>query len=110
MSDTFFTAWESSERTPDPCAGKHHGNPQSVDAFGRALPCLGHQREEVYSYVVSQGMHGCTVKELARYLGHPGELNRYSGRLAELKAAGRIVDSKRRREGCAVVVSIDAIQ
>lgn len=112
MPETFFTAWEAAERTPDPCARKHGGNANSVAAFDRLLPDLKHQQQQVYRYIVSQGMKGATVKEIARFMGHPGEVHRYSGRLTELGPGclGLIVNHQSvRRESCAVWVAKEVL-
>lgn len=89
----------------DICEDRHSGAPTSRDAFERIAGSLPERRRQVLSYVVSRGMDGCTVKEVAKQLGVG--LNVVSGRLAELKHSGLALDSNRRRDGCAVIVAVD---
>ncbi len=86
----------------DPCERKHGGAETSVAAFERAKLSATDYRLACFEYIRSRRADGATSKEVASYLSK--HLNEISGRLAELKHAGLVIDSGRRRDGCAVLV------
>ena len=92
---------------PDPrdiTARKHGGNPQSADAFDSVKDHLPAARARVLEKIRAAGVHGLTVKEIARALGKG--LNAVSPRLTELLDAKAVKDSGRRRDGCRVLVVV----
>lgn len=88
--------------TIDPCANRHKGNPQSVDAHKRVV----HSKQETYKRIMdllkARGGFGATSKEIAGAFGV--ELNTISGRFSELKAMRWIKESGEKRNGAAVLV------
>lgn len=72
-------------------------NRQSIAAHDRLLPRKKSIREECYWRIACNGRMGMTLAGLCLGLGKlPHQL---SGRLSELKAAGRIFDSGKVRSG-----------
>lgn len=98
---------------PDPCERKHGGNPCSAEAWERAQHGLNATRQTILDYIRSTGANGATSKDVQAYLevqvGQAVGLNVFSGRLSELRQAGLIVDSGRRRDGCAVLVAAEVM-
>lgn len=90
---------------PDICASRHGGNEQSQAAYERIEDGLPAARQACLDLIRSRGRLGATAKEVAERLGKP--LNAISGRLSELKAAGLVVDSQMRLDGCAVLVAAE---
>lgn len=87
---------------PDICAGKHHGNPNSVEANRRSAGNRKEQRNAVFRAICEAGSNGMTCKELAA-AWNVG-MNRISGRFSELKMLELIRETDR-RAGCGVFVS-----
>lgn len=104
MQGTLFPLNQfESER--DPCAGKHHGNEQSREAWQRVRPSVADSREAVYDAILRAGVHGATCKEVSDMLGKG--MNACSGRFTELVQRGRIERNHQRRDGCAVYVVME---
>lgn len=86
----------------DLCEKRHRGNPQSVEAHKRVI----HTKQETYRKIldyVKCAANGATVHEIAEALGYGKAINRASGRLSELKAMGKLVETGNRRAGAAVL-------
>lgn len=78
-------------------------NRQSIAAHERVRSRKPSMREEVYWRIATSGRIGMTLEGLCLGLGKlPHQL---SGRITELKAAGRIFDSSKTRNGHTVYVS-----
>ena len=73
-------------KKPDICARKHGGNPQSTLANQRGDHPTDRQR--VYELIQVAGPTGRTLDEVAAILGVAP--NRISGRVTQLKVAGKI--------------------
>lgn len=88
--------------TTDICRNKHGGNPCSEEAFNRASLTIPECRQKVLDAVREAGSQGITCRELAAvwFVG----MNVISGRFSELKKAGLVKDSGKRRDGCAVII------
>ena len=77
----------------DICENRHGGADTSVQANKKVQKTK--DRELIYGYIYHAGRFGHTLDELCVMLHrNPNEI---SGRITELKAEGRIVDSKERR-------------
>ena len=88
----------------DICARKHGGNPESQGAFQAIKDRLTGMQLVVLGLIQRSGEHGMTCDEISKELGR-GE-NVYSGRITELKIAGKITKCGRRptRSGCTASV------
>lgn len=91
----------------DICEGKHAGAPASVDAFQRSERTHATDREKVLGFIRSKKLAGTILKEIAAFMGK--EKNQVSPRVTELLERGLVVDSKRRRDGCRVLVAREAL-
>jgi len=86
---------------PDLSRGRR--NRQSTNAHNRLLPRKKSMREECYWRIACNGVIGMTLEGLCAGLGkQPHQL---SGRITELKAAGRIFDSGKVRNGHTVYLA-----
>jgi hypothetical protein len=81
-------------RTPDITARKHRGNAQSIQAHESIEPVKSSIRESVFDLIRKSGTKGMTAAEIAD-CGIPYQTA--SGRISELKAVGRVVNSGRTR-------------
>lgn len=82
----------------DICANRHRGSDMSILANERVDKSS--DRELIYGYVREAGLYGHTLDELAVILCR--DANRISGRLTELRKAGRIIaspDTRKTRTG-----------
>ena len=86
----------------DICANKHGGNASSREAFQQHRLNFGNQREQIYALLCGS-KEGMTSKQIAEHFGWA--LNCMSGRLSELRKAGKIRGTKTRREGAEVLVA-----
>lgn len=84
---------------PDICRGRHRGNLQSEAANKRVHSTKNSVLEEIYRLIAASA--GLTSKEIGSLLNK--QLNTFSGRLRELKNAGRIEPTGAERDGCAVL-------
>lgn len=87
------------KREADICRRKHGGAETSVDADKHVQKTR--DRELIYDYIRAAGQYGYTLDELSVMLDRPP--NRISGRVTELRVAGRIVTSDQTRltrSGC----------
>jgi hypothetical protein len=94
----------------DPSAGKHGGNPRSVEANRRIHPFKESDRESIRIQVAAAGFAGLTSKEIR--IEHPTAQprrfkypNEFSGRITALKAQKKLFESGRQRDGADVLVA-----
>jgi hypothetical protein len=97
-----FMSWKEARRLEDVCRPKHGGNAQSEQANDRAHPHKASMRERLENFIGHSGFEGATLRELSGYFAKP--MHSLSGRISELKRDGKVFDSGREREGCAVLV------
>jgi hypothetical protein len=85
--------------TDDITKNRHRNSPTSNDAYKR----IKGTKQEMWDAIVAFGIQvgGFTSKEFAEHVGK--NLNEVSGRLSEAKAMDLIVETKERRNGCAVL-------
>lgn len=103
QSAFFFAPERAPNKTPfDVCARKHGGNERSKAANLRALPEKGSLRERVRVYIGGCEQRGATCAEIAERFGRA--MHSISGRISELKEAGKVFDSGRTRNGGTVLV------
>lgn len=81
--------------TDDPTAGFHGGNPESTAAHQSIEPSKRTLRLEIYRLIRRAVIDGKTCDELEAATGWSHQTT--SARVTELKSAGWIVDSGRRR-------------
>lgn len=86
----------------DITSGKHKGNPASNSAFERGQSSHEAAKQRVYEMIADS--KGITSKEIAERLGWA--LHTFSGRISQLKAAGKIVGTGERRDGAEVLVAV----
>jgi hypothetical protein len=79
----------------DVCRAKHGGNERSEAANAAVEPHKARLRDLVLRRISAAGGQGATLDEVCEALAKPP--NALSGRIVELRARGRIVDSGRRR-------------
>ena len=91
----------------DVTQSRHQGNAQSIDANKRAEFGKGYWRARVIAFATNRG-DGFTLKDLCNSFGRP--LNALSGRISELKRDRVLVDTGRRRDGCAVLTLAKGFQ
>ena len=92
----------------DVTAARHRGNPKSVAANLRIHEHKASDRERILAQIASQGYAGLTLGEIKLWDERRQEfkpINKYSGRLTELKISGQVLDSGRERDGMAVYVT-----
>jgi hypothetical protein len=94
----------------DVTAARHGGNAESEAAHESIAPDKARLRRMVLAYVRSRGLVGATSEEAEQALGIPHQT--VSARITELKAAGDVYDTGRRRptrsgRNAAVVVADD---
>lgn len=84
----------------DVCATRHKGNPASIDANTRASKTKARDASRILQFAIKVGGR-VWLKQIEREL----EMlrNSVSARLAELKAAGVLVPTEERAEGCTVL-------
>jgi len=82
----------------DVCAGRHHGNPESIDA--NPLPDAKRAMHRTILALFRQRPYW-TSKQIAYAVGRP--LNSISGRLSELLMLGLIERTGARMDGAAVL-------
>lgn len=74
----------------DICSNKHGGNSESVAAFEETSENYREaMRESIYGIALARGASGVTTDEVARIFSKPP--NAVSGRLTDLKKAGRLI-------------------
>lgn len=101
---SLFKMFDESERTPDPCANKHGGNEASKRAFESVSSGeRAKQRKLILRLIRQAGEKGLTSADLEKMLNMAK--HRFSGRLAEAKAAGLIRGTGIYRDHCEVLVS-----
>ena len=84
--------------TEDICKSRHRNSPTSNDAYKK----IKHSKQDWWDKIVAFGVRGgFTSKEFAD--AHGKQLNEISGRISEAKAMDLIVETKDRRDGCAVL-------
>jgi hypothetical protein len=85
---------------------KHHGNPQSNEAYEANKRIKSRQRRAIIDYIRSCGIAGATADEISQALSYP--LHTTSARCSELKADGVAVKvgTRRTRLGCAAGVLV----
>ena len=92
----------------DITSNRHRGSLTSVAAFEQTpASWRSQQREQVYAIAKSRGLYGITTDEVAHVMGTTP--NAVSGRLTELKAAGRLLVAGAHRKttsGCMAAVLI----
>lgn len=88
---------------PDICRNRHGRNEKSEAANVRVQPFKKTTRDHIAEYVMRAGDGGATVREIAQAFGYGDGINKISGRITELKRAGRVFDSGRERDGCSVL-------
>lgn len=84
-----LSAFSIKKQEPDICARKHQGAETSVEADKAVRK--ERDRELIYGYIKTARHFGHTLDELSVILDRPP--NAISGRLTELRLAGRIVIS-----------------
>lgn len=87
-----------------PDAAGHRGVDTSMAAAVSINPVLPRLQSSVLGVIVATGAHGSTADEVAHALGW--ERFRVRPRTSELRKAGRIVDSGRRRDSLSGIASI----
>lgn len=88
----------------DICRTRHRGNANSNAAFEQHSEQFQTSREMVW-HKLRQHPLGMTAKELAAHFNVP--LHSISGRVSELKLAGRVGCTGDRRERSAVVIALN---
>ncbi|MEG9430724.1 MarR family transcriptional regulator [Terriglobus sp. ADX1] len=88
----------------DICRSRHRGDANSNAAFEQHSEQFQTSRELVYLKLCRHPL-GMTAKELAAHFGVP--LHSISGRISELKLAGRVGCTGDRRERSAVVIALN---
>lgn len=87
-----------------PFAAGHRGVDTSIEAASKINHALPRLQSEVLAVIRSTGASGVTSDEVALVLGW--ERWRTRPRTSELRKAGRIVDSGRRRDSLSGIASI----
>lgn len=87
----------------DITARKHGGNKASEAAYANGEFTHECQRDAILS-LLHHHPFGLTSKEIGAITGKP--LHHFSGRLAELKALGKVYGTGERRKGAEVVVTV----
>lgn len=82
----------------DICINRHRDSDVSIEANRRAKLSKSEVRAQVYS--IARSLGSFTSKDIGALIAKP--INKFSGRLTELCAAGLIVKTAYRRDGCAV--------
>ncbi len=88
----------------DICAGNHHDNPASRDAFDKLVPRLPNLQHQVLKYAAGKP-RGFTVKGVVRDLHIVHQTA--SGRISELKAGELVAATTARRNGCFIHLITD---
>ena len=95
MSQQFtLFSQQSVTREPDICINRHRRSDTSMLADKRVRK--PQDREQVYGYIRQAGSYGMTLDEISIVLDRAP--NRLSGRVSELKRAGRIIATEVTRQ------------
>jgi hypothetical protein len=99
----FVTAHKSVEYSDDVCANKHKGAETSIAAHQRIAATSSELRQQIYSFALTSGERGITVKDVVERLKIV--INTAAPRLSEMKRDGLLqIKGNERRDGCAVLI------
>jgi hypothetical protein len=87
----------------DICANKHKGAETSIAAHQRIAATSSELRQQIYSFALTSGERGITVKDVVERLKIV--INTAAPRLSEMKRDGLLqIKGNERRDGCAVLI------
>jgi DNA-binding transcriptional regulator YhcF (GntR family) len=91
------------EYSDDICANKHKGAETSIAAHQRIAATSSELRQQIYSFALTSGERGITVKDVVERLKIV--INTAAPRLSEMKRDGLLqIKGNERRDGCAVLI------
>lgn len=93
MTQESLFSQQSVTKEPDICMNRHRRSDTSMLADVRVNK--GRDREQIYGYIKEAGPYGHTLDEISVLLDRP--CNCISGRISELKKAGRIIATEATR-------------
>jgi hypothetical protein len=85
----------------DPTYNRHGGNEHSNEAWKNVEPFAGSVRSWIEHFILGRGSFGATSAEIEIELRRAK--NRFSGRITQLKAEGKIVEQGT-RDGCGILI------